>query len=390
MVNLTVPVACAGSFALGVIFAIIGTIKLRLADRLDIDDEKAGSLISALMFCSLVMVLIIGPLRDTLGFRPIAILGFVAGGFCLWMLSVARSYATALIACLLLGVGAMCANTTGNTLGPTVLKDYMAPAAASNLINVCYGLGAFFTPLLVGYFIQKLDFQKAVAIMGAIVFIPLLPAVLSTYPPSPAGFQLSQSVALLANPVVILAGLSLLCYIGLEASMGGFITTYLSDLGFEEDAAGKLLSGFWISLMASRVVAGLVVWQAELSVTVQALLIVLLSIIAIVTIGMMVAAEDKKAGAVATIVTGLSFGYIFPGIIGVTFSKTAAIQQEISGSVFGIIFAMGLAGAVGVPYFIGRYSARSSIRDSLRIAVGVAGALVVCSGILFALPGAGA
>ncbi|MEF8787462.1 MAG: MFS transporter [Planctomycetota bacterium] len=390
MANLSIPVACAGSFALGVIFAIIGAVKLRLADRLDIDDEKAGSLISALMFCSLVVVLIIGPLRDMLGFRPIAILGFAAGGICLWLLSTARSYPTALVACLLLGVGAMCANTTGNTLGPTVLKKYMAEAAALNLINVCYGLGAFFTPLLVSYFIKKLDFKKALGIMGAIVFVPIIPAIFSSYPQASQGFQLSESVALLADPVVLLAGLSLLCYIGLEASMGGFVTTYLRDLGYEEDAAGKLLSGFWISLMIARVVTGLLLWQTGAGDGVTSSMVIILAVVAVVAIVMMVRAETKKAGAVATIVTGLSFGYIFPGLIGVTYSKTAAIENEITGSVFGIIFAMGLVGAVGVPYFIGRYSARSSIRQSLRIAVGVAGGLVILSGVLWALPGAGA
>mgnify|MGYP006290098573 CR=1 FL=1 len=389
MLPLSIPVACFGSFALGVIFAIIGSVKLRLADRLEIDDEKAGSLISALMFCSLVVVLIIGPLRDKLGYRPIAILGFVSAGFCLWLLAVARSYGAALFACLLLGVGAMCANTTGNTLGPSVLQEVgVPPAAASNLINVCYGLGAFFTPLLVGYFIKKMNYKVAMSIMAAICFVPIIPAIFSSYPAASEGFEFAQSAALLANPIVIVAGLTLLCYIGLEASMGGFITTYLSDVGFNEDQAGKLLSGFWISLMVSRVVAGLAVWLGGIPVTIQALMIVVLSVVAIAAISYMVVSDAKGTSALAVIITGLSFGYIFPGIVGVTFSKTAALEQKIAGSVFAVIFAMGLIGAVGVPYFIGRYSARSSIRKSLKIAVGVAVALVACSAVLWGLPGA--
>jgi hypothetical protein len=45
--------------------------------------------------------------------------------------------------------------------------------------------------------------------------------------------------------------------------------------------------------------------------------------------------------------------------------------------VFGLIFAIGLLGGVTVPYLIGRYSARLTIRKSLKIALGVAVLLTV-------------
>jgi len=361
-------VAFASVFVLGICFAILGSIKLRLAEKLDIDDEKAGSLISALMFSSMIMILIIGPLQDFLGYKPIAIVGFAAAGICLWLLAAAPSYGAALGACLLLGVGAMCVNTSGNTLAPQVMFGGDNPNAALNLNNVFFGLGAFLTPLLVGKLIKKLGYKTAVSAFGAICVVPILWAIPMSYPET-QGFAFADYINWITHPAVLVGGIALFCYIGLESSMGGFITTYLKDAGYEEDSAGNWLSGFWISLMIARVVAALILSQVDVP---GGAVITGLAILAIVAIGIMVTAETKKAGALGTILAGLSFGPIFPTIVGVTYGKSAA-----SGSVFGLIFAIGLLGGVTVPYLIGRYSARLTIRKSLKIALGVAVLLTV-------------
>ena len=363
-------VAFASVFVLGICFAILGSIKLRLAEKLDIDDEKAGSLISALMFSSMIMVLIIGPLQDFLGYRPIAIVGFAAAGFCLWLLAAAPSYAAALTACVLLGVGAMCVNTSGNTLAPQVMFGGDNPGAALNLNNVFFGLGAFLTPLLIGKLIKKLGYKTAVSIFGAACVVPILWAIPLSYPET-EGFAFSAYIDWITHPAVLVGGIALFCYIGLESSMGGFITTYLKDAGYEEDSAGNLLSGFWVSLMIARVVAALILSRTQAIPGGAA--ITGLAIVAVIAIGIMVTAESKKAGAVGTILAGLSFGPIFPTIVGVTYTKAATN----AGSVFGLIFAIGLLGGVAVPYLIGRYSARLTIRKSLQIALGVAVLLTI-------------
>jgi len=357
-------VAFASVFVLGICFAILGSIKLRLAEKLDIDDEKAGSLISALMFSSMIIVLIIGPLQDLLGYKPIAIVGFAAAGVCIWLLAAAPSYAAALVACLLLGLGAMCVNTSGNTLAPQVMFGGDNANAALNLNNVFFGLGAFLTPLLVGKLIKSLGYKTAVSLFGALCVLPILWAVPVSYPET-QGFAFSEYINWITHPAVLVGGLALFCYIGLESSMGGFITTYLKGAGYEEDAAGNLLSGFWVSLMIARVVAALTLSQTQ--AIPGGAVITGLAVLAAIAIGIMVTAESKKAGAVGTILAGLAFGPIFPTIVGVTYGKSAA-----SGSIFGLIFAIGLLGGVVVPYLIGRYSARLTIRKSLKIALGVA------------------
>jgi fucose permease len=378
---LTVPVmtAFSGVFALGVMFSILGSIKLKLAEQLNINDAQAGRLISTLMFSSMVCLLIIGPLTDLLGFKLIALVGFGSGAVCVWLLASAKSYNMALVACLFLGGAAMCVNTVGNTLGPNVLFGGESPAAASNLLNVFFGIGAFITPLIVVTLLKKVGYKATVGLIGAILLIPIFYTIAGTFPPPPEGFQITQAVSLLANPGVLMGGLSLFCYISLEITLAGFITTYLKSHEISDEKAGTVLSGFWIALMIARLIAAFTVGGGMIFYFVP-----VLAVVTMLSISGMVMAKTPGIGIVTTLVTGLAIGPIFPTIVGVTFSKTG-----VSASVFGIIFAMGLLGGILVPSLIGKYAAEMNIRKSLRILVGMAAGLIVMSAILgFAIPDA--
>ena len=374
--NLPGIVAFAGAFVVGVNFAFIGSIKLRLAERLDIDDAKAGSLISALMFCCMIVLLVIGPLRDWLGYRVLAAPGFALAGLCLWLLASARTYKTAFAACLLLGVGTMAVSTTSNVLAPQVLFGGENTSAALNLVNVFYGIGAFLTPILAAYVLRRLGYSMGVSIFGAIVFVPALMALVSSYPAA-RGFEFGQYLDVITGVPAWIAGLALFCYVGLEQTMGGFVTTYLTDSGFEEGAAGTLLSAFWISLMISRIGASL--GLSGLSSSYNSIFVCILALVSVATIAFMVSAGSRFTSGLAVILTGLAFGPIFPTLVGVSMDQ---FPDRMGGSVFSLVFALGLLGGTVLPPVIGSYSDRLSIRKSLQIAVGMAGALLVTSSIL--------
>ena len=80
-------VAILSVFVLGIVFSLIGAIKLKLAEKLGIDDAKVGGLISTLMFTSIFVVLFIGPLVDAWGHKPFAILGFLLSGAAIFLFS---------------------------------------------------------------------------------------------------------------------------------------------------------------------------------------------------------------------------------------------------------------------------------------------------------------
>ena len=377
--DLSVLVAFFGVLVMGIMMSLPGSIKLKLAEVLNIDNARVGKLISTLMLSSLVAVLIIGPLTDMIGYRAIAITGFLLSGICILVVAVARDYKKAVLAFLFLGIGGMCANTVGNVLGPLVLFGGEDPTRASNLLNVFFCLGAFLTPLIVAGLMGKHGFRKTVGLMGAILFIPLIFSMFASYPPPEEGFVITRSLALFGNATVLIGGLSLFCYIALEASMAGFVTTYLKDYDLTDKQAETLLAGFWISLMVARLIAVFTMGQ----VGDQAVVVPLLAMLAIVSIGIMIASRTPVGGAAGTMLLGLSFGPIFPTVVGVTYIKTDAFSLGITGSVFGVIFAFGLLGGVIVPALIGKYTDHYSIRQSLKIAMIVAAVLVLVSSLLW-------
>ena len=209
-----VAVLCV--FGLGTCFSLLGSISVKLTPRLKIDQGKFGAIISTFMFSCLVASVIVGIVIDMVGYKPVAIAGFMLSALCVFWIASSRSYVSVLTACILFGFGAISLNTAGNTLLPTVLFGGKNPAAASNLGNVCFGLGVLLTPLIVSFLFQKVSYEKAVSAVALILLAPCVFAILATYPASEPGFKVADAFALLGKPVVLLAGLMMFCYTSLE------------------------------------------------------------------------------------------------------------------------------------------------------------------------------
>ena len=334
-------VAILGVLGIGIVISILGAVKLPLTEKLGIDDAKFGSLISTMMFTSIIVVLLIGPLVDTLGHKPIAVAGFLIAGLSIFMLIFSTSYRGAVIASIGFGIGGMCVNTVGNTLLPIVLFGGQNQPAALNLGNVFFGVGAFLTPFFVGILLKRLGFSNTLSIVGAILLIPIIFALWTTSYPELPGYETGSVFGLLGTPVVLVASIVLFCYIALEVSMGGWITSYLTEVGFTASKASGILSGFWIALMIARLVTSGFV-TPEIGTTV----IAVLALTAVITIMIMVKAKNKVTATLGVLVTGLVFGPVFPTVIGYTFSN---ISSDLYGKRIRNNVCSGIAGRYDDP-----------------------------------------
>jgi fucose permease len=371
-------------FGLGMCFSLLGSISVKLMPRLKIDKGKFGSLISAFMLTCLIASLIMGVVVDKIGYKPVAIFGFIATAVCIFILARGQTYGTALLPCLLLGFGAMALNTAGNTLIPVVLFNGENPAAASNLGNVFFGLGLFVTPLIVSFLFRKTTYENAISVLAIIAVAPVVLAVIAKYPQVPAGFAISKAMGLLKEPAILVAALALFCYISLESSFCNWLPPYskeviskdLSNLdGAIVDATSQqMLSAFAVAMMAGRLISSQIGnitayggWYVAGAALIAGLIILAMG----------------KSGAIWTSAlaacAGFFFAPCFPTIVGVTFAK---FSPEIYGSVFGIIFAVGLLGAVIIPKAIGNLAKGSSIQKSLKLLIPICVAMIVLALIL--------
>ncbi len=374
----TAVVALMAVFTLAICFIMLGSISVELMAALGIDEAQFGTLVMTLFLTCCLVQLIIGPLVDKLGYKPVAIMGFLVTSASLFLLAYASSYSLAMSACILLGIGAMSCNTVGNTLIPVILFEGKDPARASNLGNAFFGLGYVLTPWLLTLFLKLLglSYVTSVSIIAFVVLLFLLFSLTPTYPQIPTGYQFSSAVKLLLNGAVIIAALSLFCYVSLEISMGTWIRQLMTQLySGEADAstyAGWVLGFFGVAMMVGRFLTSTVKNLTAMGARV----ITAMALLSIVAIVLMIVTKSPALAIAAIILTGLAFAPIFPTIVGVTFAK---FEPRLYGSIFGIIFAIGLLGGTFVPKWIGNLSVGSTVQQSLVIPAAMAGILFLLS-----------
>jgi len=368
-------VALMAVFGLGICFVIVGAISVDYQKALNI--ENIGDLTFALFLTSAIVQLVIGPLLDKFGYKPLAIGGFIVGAAAMVGLEMAGSFQMALVSCVLLGIGAMCLNTVGNTLIPKVLFGGNDPARAANFGNAFFGLGLVVTPLL----FSLVDWQTALFLLAGLFVVGLLLTLATPFPAVSSGYQFSMAVKVLGRPAVLLGALALFCYISLEASMNTWSKPYMTEmLGGADNPTAVANAGFVLSLFGVAMMTGRFITSAVKNLTaIGAKLVLGAAVLSAVAIFLMSQTSSPAVAVAAIMLTGLVFAPIFPTIIGVTFAKS---EPSLYGSIFGIMFSVGLLGATFVPKIVGNLSAGATVQQSLMIVLGMAVGLIVVAFLL--------
>ena len=379
MKKLTAIVALMCVFTLAICFVVIGAISVELKSALGIGNAQIGTLVMTLFLTACVIQLVIGPLVDKFGHKPIAILGFIICSLSIFILGLAASFGMALLAAFLLGIGAMCVNTVGNTLIPVVLFNGKDPARASNFGNAFFGLGLICTPLIISAL--GLRYNIALFYTGAAILMFLLFSIFASYPQVSTGFKFLMAVKLLAKKSVIVAALALVCYISLESTMNTWIKPFMAEL-FEGSGNSNFLahSGFVLSLFGVCMALGRFISSAIKNLTKIGIRIIAAgSIISMLAIVLMIVTKSYVFAILAVVLLGFCFAPIFPIIVGVTFAQ---FEPKFYGSIFGIIFSIGLLGGTFVPQYVGYLAKNRPIQQSLWIAVIMAALLFVVTLIM--------
>jgi hypothetical protein len=379
--------------------ALLGSVKVALAKRLEIDEARVGGLVSMFGFAMIPVMLVMGFLTDLLDKQAVVLTGALLIVLSLVVLSRAGKYGFALLAVLLLSAGW---SALVNVLNVLMIPAFGgSPTYAMNLGNFFFGLGAFATPLAVVFLLKRTGFSWAVL---ALCVVPLLTglgalavdfdalqtesqdeaaAVEAAVPEageaeSEPAVQASASDpgigVLLVDPVMWFCALALLFYAPMEATMAAWATTFLGDLGTSEGRASFLLSGFWLAFMASRLATALIVSVVGLPPGGDTMLIIALSVLCIaVWAGSVFSVNRVMAGAMV-VLAGLVFGPTFPTIIGVLMGH---VDPALGGRAVGLFFAIGGIGWSLIPMAIGAYARKTSVQKAFMIAVGAAVGLTV-------------
>ncbi len=366
--------AYAGMFVFGIVMALLGAILPSLAQSLQFDTADIGTLFLVMNAAMLATSLLVGLAMDRFGMKPPMAMGPFLVSAALVLTTRATLFANLLPAVILLGVGGGALNGATNTLVADLHEDPRRKSAALNILGVFFGFGALFLPFTIGallawFPVDSLLLAAAALCAGAAVFAAVLPF---PAPKQRQALPVAEMPRFLRSPFVLLFAFLLFFESGAEFTMGGFISTYLTrDMSVTSVAAAAwILAGYWAALMASRTVLSRVALKANPYR-------ILLFSASGAGVGCLLAAAANSAAmaALGILVCGWSLAGVYPTALGIV----GARFKSHSGTVFGILFAVALAGGIALPWLAGRIGQAAGLRWALAMIAAAFSAILVLS-----------
>lgn len=187
--------------------------------------------------------------------------------------------------------------------------------------------------------------------------------------------QASVPARLYRSPLLWVLGLLLLVYVGTENGIGGWTTTYIdrtTPIGINN--AALVTSGFWLALTLGRLVS------AAAGRWLRSFTLLLISLAGAAAGGLLMAVSTGSTlpSIAAILLTGFSFGSIYPTTIAIITQRF----PEAPGKAASVAAAMGSVGGMLLPWFQGVLLERAGVHASARfVALATLAMLALVAGI---------
>jgi len=265
--------------------------------------------------------------------------------------SVAGHWAIVVAFGVLAGLGAGAIDSALNTFAA-----HSYSARTVNLLHAFYGLGTTIGPaLMTAMLLANAGWQRGYVIVGIAQLVLATGFVASRrlWPAESSGSDAHAARASLAETLrlraTVLSAVVFILYCGLEASSGAWLYTLLHEgHDISTASAGAAVSAFWASLMAARIVFGLV--QAPGPVARWLMACMGVCLVAALALSFV---SHPVTGIAASAVIGFACGPIFPWLIAATPERLGvrhganAIGVQIASAAIGLTLAPTLIGVLG-------------------------------------------
>ncbi|MGI8958421.1 MAG: MFS transporter [Bryobacteraceae bacterium] len=350
-------------FGFGIVMALLGAVLPVLARRLQFDLSHAGDLFLVMNAAMLVTTLALGPFVDRFGHKATLVIAPLFVAAALGLISRVMTFEGLVTALVFLGIGGGALNQVTNTLIADLYEDVRKKRAELNVLGIFFGFGALFVPFTIGSLLAHLGLSK---ILYLALILSLIPAVLSIPFVFPAphqreGVPLAEVGQLARQPLVLVFSFLLFFESGNEFILGGYITTYLTrDLQTTLSVASYLLAAYWGALMLGRIVL------SRMTLHNSAGSVILASAVAVAgSMTLLLTVRSISVAAISIVLLGLSIAMIFPTVLGLAGSSFASH----SGTVFGILIGIALAGGMTLPWAVGKLASGWGMRAGLFLVI---------------------
>lgn len=341
-----VPLLHIGFVLIGIVNTLLGPILPLLSTRWRLDDAGAGALFFAQSAGAIVGSALSGPLIKRFGFLPLLMAGFGV-----------MSVSTACLGFAPRVVGVLSISGTGLSLGLTIPTINLLiselnigrRAAALNLLNLAWGVGAVSGPVLVPTLSRSVGFAVALLFVATpLIVVGILIGRSSVLLPDAMGTgetTRSLTMRLWLTRYALLTAALVFVNIGTESSTGGWIASYVQRIGPSSQFSWAVApSLFWAGLLTGRAVAPFILRR------VRETLMVLVGMFVAVS-GLLVILLSTKIGPVlfGVSLAGLGLAPVFPTTIALFTERFGHDASRLTGTLF---ILAGLGAAV-FPWLVG-------------------------------------
>ena len=360
-------------FLSGICSISMGVIVSLLQDHYGLSYGSMGTMVSASSIGNMLAVLLAGILPGRIGERRTTLLlsiGFFTGYL---LMSLTGNPALLLAAFLMTGAArGLCTNKC------TVLVGNYAPDRARGvaLLNVWWSVGALLCPFLIAGFglLGKALHTPFLMETAGLTAAGLLLWSLFARAGLPDGrFEGTQeegvtTYAFLRQPVFWLLTLLILCNMGVENSVNGWLVSYYKS--------EKILSGTlstytvtiqWAAILAGRLMTAYV-WKSKRIFRTTAIM----SAAVLCTYLVMVTVRTPVPAILALIVYSFAVGGVFPKAV-------LGIGEMMSSESMGVMLSIAAAGAILFPSLVGAAADRFGLRAGMTVILIPAAGVVALS-----------
>ncbi|CAM1509571.1 Fc.00g033100.m01.CDS01 [Cosmosporella sp. VM-42] len=277
----------------------------------------------------------------------------------------------------------------GNGLGDAAWNAWMGNLAnASELLgfmHACYGVGGVFSPLVSTAMITKanMPWYNFYYIMIGFSAIELLVLTWAFWKADGASYrgvyrdneierETGLTAAIFRMPAARtswICAFFLLCYVGVEVALGGWIVVFMTNVrGGEPFASGMTATGFWLGITVGRAVLGFVTPRIGVKTAIACYIAATMGLELLFWL-----VPQFYVSAVAVAFQGFFLGPLFPGVVLIA-SKLLPRHQHVI--VIGFAAALGGCGAAILPFAVGVLAQVSGVQVLQPIILSLLGVLL--------------
>ncbi|MBI3653295.1 MAG: MFS transporter [Acidobacteria bacterium] len=349
----------------GIVNTLLGPILPTLSAQWRLTDSQAGYLFVALALGAMMSAATSGYMMARFGGIRMLVMGFTLMAASLICLSQSN-WAMGVPVIFMLGASLGLINPTMNLLIAEI--HYQRRAAALNLVNLAWGVGAASGPMLVVRLGRDGNLSLPLFLLAALILIFALlmtrcrevvvanPASANALAPSPSRNEWTQAY-------VWLTAALLFCYVGTETATGGWLSSYVQRLNPATDTHWAISQSiFWAALLLGRAIAPL----ALRALSERRLLLGCASI-SLAGVSVILVSATSTGIFIGASLAGLGMSAIFPTTLAVFTQHSGTQANKMTGA----LFLAGSWGAAVLPWLVGQASDYyASLRSGMAVIVG--------------------